>query len=107
MLAEVDCALRLRIPVVTVLLQGRGYDFDDARLLLSDLARELERPAWPKGRLWQGRARQARLFTWLSLALGCSTLSARATQPLTLRPLHSLFAHLHQTSFSFPASLLG
>ena len=40
------------------------------------------RAARPKCRIWQGRARQARLLTWPSLALGGSTLSGGDTQLL-------------------------
>ena len=60
----------LRGPTDDDVLRGELQDMVDA--------------AWPERRLWQGKARQARLLTWPSLALGGSTLSGGATQPLSV-----------------------
>ena len=42
-LVELFTGLRHGLPLVPVLLQGRGYDFEATRALLSDLPNELER----------------------------------------------------------------
>ena len=41
-LLEVFMALRNGVPVIPVLLNGRGYDFDDAKAFLADLPAQLE-----------------------------------------------------------------
>jgi len=41
-LCECYAAIRLNLPIVTVRVSGKGYDYEEARSLLSDLPRNLE-----------------------------------------------------------------